>query len=172
METSQKEEMITIKFNSLVTPKVKWNSKEKKFEAIVSSIDFRHEYAKLIDEEGDTPEETKKLKRMHTRMMSLHEAMNYIYGAMNDKERVQFYYKNDVVTLPKHEAEYYLNQYCGGMAKVKTGEKLVDGVVIPEFKEGPHRHNIDNKQGYYEAHQMARFEREHLPLMVAEIAAA
>lgn len=173
MEVQAKEETLTIKFNALVMPKVKWNAKDKKFEAVVNSIDFRHEYAKLMDEEGDTPEETKKLKRLHTARMSLREATEYIYGSLNDKDRIQFYYKNETMTLPKNEAEYYLKQYCGGVVTIARNLGTDKETQKPklEFITGPHKHNIDNKQGYYDKNQLARFDREHIPLMVAEIVA-
>lgn len=159
-EDSTEKDLVTIKFNAHVTPKVKWNNKEKKFESFTNSIDFRHEYAKLLDEEGDSPEETKKLKRMHTRLWSLREAMNYIYGDFNDKSKVQFYFKGETVTLPKDEADYYMAQTCGGMLKTYRDK---------QWRVEPYKRNIDEKQGYYEANQMSRFEREHVVVPVAEV---
>jgi len=161
LKKSSNKDVITIKFNSIIFPKIKFDETDSEIKPLINNVDFIHEMAKLIDEEGDTPEETKKLKRMHTRMFSVTQCMDYIYGNMNDKSSSQFYYKDEVVTLNKKEAEYYLNQYCGGEVEALN----VEGKLAKTH----YKHNIDNQQGYYESNQLDRFHREHKPIMVAEV---
>ena len=93
--------------------------------------------------------------------MNIHEAMEYIYGSLNDVENRHSYFKGEVVALPKEEADYYLNSFCGGEVTMRgMGGKL---------EKTHHKYNIDNQQGFYEKKDMARFHREHKPLAVAEL---
>lgn len=157
-----KDEMVKIKFNAYITPQVIWNDAENKFVAKVMEKDFVHEYGKLMDEEGDTPDETKKLKKMHTRLWNIKRASDYIYGEINNQNTSQFFYKDQIVELPKKEANFYLGEYCGGIAQVYNGKELVST---------PYKYNIDNRAGYYKKDEMARYHREHVALPLAELVA-
>lgn len=162
-----KQKTIKVKFNAYVAPKVIWNEKTKSFETIANKKDFRHEVVKLLTEEGDTPEETKALQNKRTALMirngmlSLNEAVDMVCGNINDKDQREFYFKNDIVSLSEKEAEYYLKTPCGGQVVLRDANKKL---ITTNHKE-----NIDGRAGFYEARDMARFEREHAPLMMAEV---
>lgn len=163
----KKAETLKIKFNAFVFPKVKWSDKTNKFESIASQSNFRNDVIKLKTEKGDTPEETKYLQEMKTgtlmsnHMLTIQEGLDILYGNLNDREARQFYFKDEIVELPKIEAEYYLNSYCGGEITIRNADKVME--------KTHHLMNIDGRPQFYEKRDAARFKREHVPLMVAEI---
>lgn len=165
--SSKKQDTITIKFNAHITPKVIWDSKENKFTPRVAAKNFKKDVIKLITEEGDTPEETKRLKSLKTgflmsnRMMSLTEALDVLYGSITDTEANDFYYRDEVVTLSKAEGEYYLSQNCGGIIRVRNKNGVMEDMY--------HMKNIDGRVTSYTADEMDRFKREHAPVPVAEV---
>ena len=83
-----KAEMIKVKFNALVAPKVEFNNKLNKFESVAAASDFRKDVISLMTEEGRNAEETKKFQGMKTSlllrngMMSLSEAVDLLYGSV------------------------------------------------------------------------------------------
>lgn len=156
-----KEEMVTIKFNSLCTPIMKWDKEANEFVATALNFDSRHEFAKLADELGDTEEETLVLKRLHSRMFNIRQAEEYV----SKKQGKQFYYKDEIVSLSRSEAEYYLKQFCGGEVMLPDENTINSKKLVKGF----HKINIDNKAGYYKASEINRFKREHSPIAVAEI---
>lgn len=165
-ETKSTSNMVKIKFNALCMPKVRYNETIADYEALCNTINSRIELAKLMNEKGDTPEETKELEMARTRSMSLGQQMNYIYNKFDCNI---FYYKDDVVELPEIEAKYYLNQYCGGNTIVYKKETLKDGTLKVDKVKTHYKQNIDGQAYFYDKNELGRYEREYKGLKVAEI---
>lgn len=150
-----KEEMVKVKMNALITPIMKYNPETKKHE-FIGDYDMRHELAKMADEVGDTDAETKKLRQAHSRLFTLTEAVAYV----ENKSVKKFYNQNEVVEMTKKDAEFYLNNFCGGVLELRIDDKT----VVTQ-----HKYNIDGEARAYRATEIARYEREHKALPYGEL---
>ncbi len=163
-----KEETIEIEFNTFVAM-MKYDAKVKNFVPLAASFDACHELGKLLEEVGDTAEETAVLKRLHTRTFSISQAQDYIEKKQAKIFGVSslFYTAGQKVKLPKKDASYYLEHNCGGEPMLPDENTYKTKQMV----RGYYKENIDGKAMSYKASEIARFNREHRVIPLAKLVA-